>query len=306
MFEWLFDIAASEDAADHFAALPGPTGYLLVGLGVLVYHRLVLTERDAGEVRRTDPERLYRYLVAAAGVLTLGGGLTMAIAMALDALLPASDFIRDTRWWREELAVLLTMLIVGAPLWARYWSASQRVAQEPGVEGALERASLPRRAFLFVIFGVAALVVLVNLAILLFQVFDALLDEGIGAGTLRDVRWSVALLVTAGAISTYYWLVLRDDQAATALAEPSPAPASPLAVRDVLLLAPVEDAPALSDALAARGVRVRRWLLDAPTPSAAAPPDVDALLALLDRFEGTSAVVLVEDGVARVIAGRAG
>lgn len=300
VLEWFIDEPEFGDASTHFADMPWVLAALVAGLAAWAYHRAVLDERAPSEERRTDPERIYRYLVAAAGLLTLAWGLTALWALVIDALAPV-EFIRDAEWWREDLALTLTLLVVGAPLWARYWFAAQRVATAEGVQGARERDSLPRRAFLFVIFGVAVFAVLVNLAVLLFEVFDATLEGTFSAETVRDARWSLGILLTAGAISGYYWLVLRDDQAAPDLDAGEPArPAAP-ALREVVLIAPAEVARAMAERLEGRGMRVRRWdrVEGGPLLSDA---EADAILDRLVALDAASAVLLVEaDGEARVL-----
>ncbi len=303
---WVLGVPGLPVAAAHFQDVVPATGFLLVGLASWGYHRAVLDERAPAEVgRRSDPERLYRYLVAAAGLLALAGGLASAFAMFVDAVLP-EEFLRGADWWRDQLAVTLTLLAVGAPLWTRYWFGAQRAAEEGGRE---EREALPRRAFLFVIFGAAVLVVLVNLAILLFQVFDSALDGTFSTDTIRDVRWSVALLLTAGATSAYYWFVLRDDQAATP-DEPSaaaPAPSPTMALGEAVLVAASDTAGALEAALRGRGVRVRRWDRTDIAGVALEPQALDALLLRLESLEARSAVVVVEaDGSVRVLPAVAG
>lgn len=311
--EWALGIA-TRDAAEHFADAADAFGPFLVGLAALVYHRLVLAER-ADAVVRSDPERVYRYLVAAAGLLALAGALASSIALALDALLPTGDVIRDAEWWRNDLAVTLTLFAVGAPLWIRYWFASQRVAGSVGVRDELssggssaadataERHALPRRVFLFAIFGVGVLVLLVNLAILLFQVFDALLEGTFSASTVRDVRWSVALLVSAGAVSAYYWLVLRDDQAAA----PVPFAAPPAtALREAVIVGPQSALVALRRPLEDAGVRVRAWRrTDADPESDAAEWDEAAVGILLERLRVSEharvMVLLGTDGSVEVV-----
>lgn len=296
VLEWIIDDPTA-NAATHFGDLVPSAGAFLVGVAAWVYHRALLGERGPQRARRGDAERIYEYLVAAAGLATLAVGLTTVFALAVDALTPTGAFVRDPQWWRNDLALILTLLVVGVPLWARYWFAAQREAQGEGIEAFDERESLPRRAFIFLVFGVAVLTVLVNLAILLFEIFDAALEGRFAASTVRDVRWSIAMLLTAGAVAGYYWLVLRDDQAAAPLGarevEGTPERAA-LAIREVVLIAPAEAARTLGDLLTARGVRVRRWdrtdIAGVPVTDA----DVEAFLVRIAVTEATSVVLVVE------------
>ena len=104
---------------------------------------------------------------------------------------------------------------------------------------------------------------------MLVRLFEAALEDGVSAQTVQDVRWSVALLLTVGAISVYYWLVLREDQRALAAEEPQPAAGAPPPKEVVLLVA--GSGEALARELERRlGARVRIWRrLDGPEPGAA-------------------------------------
>src|SRR5690606_29630399 len=103
----------------------------------------VLEERHA-DIASNDPARLYRYLVAAAGLVAISGAVASAFALAIDGFLPARELTRPGDWWRDQLAATLTLAIVGAPLWWLAWSAAQRAVAREGDE---ERGALPRRAY---------------------------------------------------------------------------------------------------------------------------------------------------------------
>jgi hypothetical protein len=246
--------------------LPATLAALVVAAGSWGYHRATLRERltaDADE--RSESERVYRYLVAAVGLATLAGGLVTLFAVTIDAAAPdVAGTLRSAGWWRNPLVLGVTLLAAGTPLWARYWFDAQRHVVA-GVAG--ERSALSRRSFIFGVFGVAVLVALVNLTIVLFQLFEAALESGVSAQTVQDIRWSVALLLTAGAISVYYWLVLREDQRALAAEEPQPAAATPSPSKEVVLLV-AGSGDSIAQELERRlGARVRIWRrLDGPEP----------------------------------------
>ena len=114
---WLVD-ATDSSAADHFDLLPGAITSVVLGLAVTGYHRLVQLERSAGDAAHTEPERVYRYLLAAAGLVTLAAGLVALFALGVDAVTRQTGFVRDSDWWRDTFAVGATLLVVGVPLWA--------------------------------------------------------------------------------------------------------------------------------------------------------------------------------------------
>lgn len=253
--QWWLGVPESATAAAHFSNIPPALSVLVVAAISWGYHRSVLVEHATAEgAPWSEPERIYRYLGATAGLLALAGGVVTLIAVAVDAALtPASGgLVQDSGWWRNPLVLGVTLLVVGVPLWLRYWFQAEREADRRGVA---ERATRARRVFLFGVFGLAALVTLVNLTIILFQLFEGVLGGTLDADRLRDSRWSLALVLVAGAVATYYWLVLREDQRLV----PDDAPPAEVRTREVILVT-AAPSPALARAIEAiPGVRLRAW-----------------------------------------------
>ncbi len=257
LLEWVIGDPGASTTAEHFRGTIPALAFLAIGGASWAYYRLLLTEAREGEPgrTRTEPERVYRYLLAAAGLVTLAAGVTTVVAMAVDAVTPAAGVFRQDEWWRDELAIALTQLAVGIPLWARSWFAAQAIV----ATGSAEEAAAPsRRVFVFGVFGVAILVAIVNLIVLLFECFDAILGEGISTALVREVRWNIAMLATAGVVAAYHWLVLREQPDAPAETGIARA-ATPTALREVVLIGGGASALALRDALDGSGVRVRIW-----------------------------------------------
>ena len=293
VLRWVFGVPDVPVAAIHFDSLPATVAALVVGAGSWGYHRATLRERlTTAAAERTESERVYRYLVAAVGLATLAAGLVTLFAVTIDAAAPdAARTLRSAGWWRNPLVLGLTLLAAGTPLWARYWFDAQRHVTA-GAAG--ERSALSRRSFIFGVFGVAVLVALVNLTIVLFQLFEAALEGGVSAQTVRDVRWSVALLLTAGAISVYYWLVLREDQRGLAAEEPQPA-AVALPPKDVVLLVAGSGDELARELERRLGARVRIWRrLDGPQPGAAlSDAQIDGLEGRIAAAAGNRVAVIV-------------
>jgi hypothetical protein len=228
--EWWVGVPDSTTAMAQFAEVPGLAAALTVGIATWGYHRALL--REGGEQGpQTEPERLYRYVVAGAGLFTAAIGLVTLLALAADGMAgQAGALIRGDAWWRNPFARAVTLLVVGAPLWARYWFGQQRAVMGGGLA---DRASLSRRAFVFAAVGASLLAFLISVTIVLFQFLDATLGGELSRETLRDARWAMATTLTAVGIAVYYFLVLREDQRRL----PDEAPAAPERVRDILLVA---------------------------------------------------------------------
>ncbi|TAK81086.1 MAG: hypothetical protein EPO16_00290 [Dehalococcoidia bacterium] len=254
--EWFLGKPGADSAATQFSLVPSAAATCIIGLASWGYHRAVLTEAGAaGEY--SGPERVYRYVLSGAGLVTVALGVATLIALAADAMGSAGlEFVRGPGWWRNPLVRALSLLLVGVPLWLRYWFGSQREVQG----GRDDRAAPSRRVYLFLAVGVAVLALLISLTALLYRMFRATLSNEITLALLRDSRWAVAVVATSAVVAAYHFLVMREDQEALATAAPPPRRA-----RDVLLVS-TEANRDLARALAdLDGVRVRSWRrVDAP------------------------------------------
>lgn len=234
LLQWFIGRPETSSPLLHFDVVPGLIAAVTVGGGMWGYHRAVVREEVRVPIpgRTLLPEvqervqvarRVYGYLVSAVGMVTLGVGLVVLFATAIGLLAPASgrELTGDDPW-RNPLVLSITLLLVGVPVWGLYWRDIQQVVALDGPE---ERARLSRRVFIFLIFGLSVLLTLVNLSIVLFRVLDTVLGDGLPSNLLAEVRWSIAILLTAGAVSIYYWLVLQEDRKAAAGVGLRPAPA---------------------------------------------------------------------------------
>lgn len=284
-------LAATEGpAATHFAVVPAALAGLLVGVATWGYHRAVLRETETADgAAWSGPERVYRYLVTAAGMLTTAAGVATILMVGLDLAVPGRRVIAAAGGLRDVVAVGLTLLLIGVPLWGWSWLRVQRQA----LARPSERATLARRVLIFGAFGVAIITTVVASSVLLFEVFGALLAGELAARLIEEQRGSIALLLTAGAVSVHYGLVLREDRARA----PDETPSS--ALGHVVVVAPRSGE--LAGTLRQRlGVTVTAW--DRTDLDDPAPADADATVAALRELDVRRAMAIVEqDGTSRVI-----
>src|SRR5665811_1061041 len=124
-----------------------------VGVATWAYHRFVL---DSGPARaRTNIDRFYDYLLAAFGLAVTAGGIATLITYALWAVVGTEITGSD----RDVIAVALTLLIVGAPLWGVYWARAQGERKRHGAD---EVQATTRRIYVFSVLGITGLVALVS------------------------------------------------------------------------------------------------------------------------------------------------
>ncbi len=294
---WLL-FAVDEALAAHFAHTPAALATLAVGGVVWGYHRAVVRER-APSGTWTGPQRVYQHVLVAVGMLTTAAGAATVLTFGLEVLLPARTLVATTDLGRRELAGGLTLLLVGVPLWWTSWARIERIVRG----NPRERRTTPRRALIFGAFGLTTLVSVGALGRLLFVVFEALFSDRLRADVLAEERWSIALVLVAGAIAGHYGFVLREDRRAAPAEEPA---AEPVALERVTVLAarPGELARQLADDL---GVEVDAWARrdvdDAPSvlDEEGTVIDLETVTAHLRALDVPEALVLVSPSTWEVI-----
>jgi hypothetical protein len=202
----LFGVNNTSETAG--GSLSTPLAFLPVGFVFWLWHwRLI--QREAASYG-DSPEsalvrRIYYYSVAAIGLILTWFGLVDILRVLLDFFLPAQTALSG-QFRAEQLANGLSLLAIGAPVWALHWRAVQFVARQPDKLGQAERSSWPRRVYLYGVALAGALILLYNLTTVVYRLLLLLLGEpgielfGIEAidalarSTITLVFWSVHVL----------------------------------------------------------------------------------------------------------------
>jgi len=195
---------ASGSAASHFDLLPGAIASLFIGGAAWAYHAHILGQRE--ERTRGEVDRVYDYLLSGAGLAVAAAGVTTLIATALTGMSGRGATATESG---DAVAIALTLLVIGVPLWWRYWSTIQRYRHAEATE---ELQSITRRIYIVGLFGVAAVVAVVSLIVIVFVLVEDILDGTFGASTADDSAIALALLVTAGGLAWYHFAVFREDR----------------------------------------------------------------------------------------------
>ncbi len=219
---WAMGVPANDDAGSHFRFLPRTLAALIVGVAFLAYHWTVLRrEAEVSPVAILEVKRSYAYILATLGlgalVVAIGVLVANTIAIFVDS---ARRPLADPDFWRNPLALVITLAVLGAPLWGYFWRYAQHLAQGPDVA---DRSVLVRRLFLFLVLGVGALAFLGSGSFLIFVFLRDALEGDMSLTILEDTRTALGIIVAAAIFLPYYWLVYRQDRrlepAAAALAE---------------------------------------------------------------------------------------
>ncbi len=189
----------------QFESAPGGVAALVTGLWVWWYHRTVLAPvRSQG---RLEVDRVYDYLVSAAGLITSSTGATILLVAFFDTFSRQGE-VAGSRGGINLVLAAVTAFLVGLPVWGLVWLRTQRLA----ADSAEETNAVSRRVYLFLLMGVGGTTALISLISVFFSVFQSVLGET--SNLLRDVRIPLALVITVGSLAVYHWLVFRHDRAA--------------------------------------------------------------------------------------------
>lgn len=154
--------------------------------------------------------RLYYYLVAAIGLVLLWIGLVDLLRLLLDWLAvggPLDEFRAG------QAANGLSLLAVGAPVWVIHWRTVQRAAEGEASPAQAERRSGPRRAYLYGVALVGALLILFDLGSVLYRLILGLLGEWAGGAPIFD---AIARSGTGAVFWALHLLAIRTDNRLTA------------------------------------------------------------------------------------------
>ena len=153
--------------------------------------------------------------MSAVGLIALIPGI-MVLLMTILFLLTEGDVLAPANGDAEALAVALTMIIVGAPLWFAFW---WRVARA-------DPHALIRRIYLYVALIALGGTWLFTLIALLAAVLTEILGQG--SGFLDDALIpGLSILLPAATFFAYHTLILRDDSRRAPTVDPIATPVIP-------------------------------------------------------------------------------
>lgn len=205
--------------------IAGPLAFIPAGVAIWWRFWTVIQATEARSGVRAEGatvRRIYFYAVAATGLVLLWIGLINAVQVVLDAVVTAGQSIRSPVW-QQPLATGLSLLVVGAPVWALHWRAAQDVAQMDDTEGAAERASLPRRIYLYGVAFAGAILILFYLAQVIYRVFLVILGDRSVALLSPELAEDLARTAIAALLWGVHLIAQRAD------GRFPPAPVAPIA-----------------------------------------------------------------------------
>ena len=149
--------------------------------------------------------RAGRLVVAFVGLAGLAIGLTWELQALLDAIGSAGE---TTLFSSDEVVEVstsaLAAALIGLAMWAPAWVLTQR---DRGRDIATAATSTARRAYLYLVSGLAVVALMIALAFVIYQATRLLLDTEL----VDDSSWALAVLIVASVVLIYHLWCLRAD-----------------------------------------------------------------------------------------------
>lgn len=193
--------------------LGGPVSLIPLGFAVWTGFWRYLRHEEARAPETHESEtirRVYYYTVAATGLALLWFGAVALVQAGLDRMFVASSVTTAT-YWVDALARGVSLLVVGAPIWALHWRAVERVARRTDEAGRAERASGPRRVYLYGVALVGAVLILTYLAQVAYRGFLWMLGDPDAGFFSPAAASNLAQSVIAAVLWVVHVLAIRDD-----------------------------------------------------------------------------------------------
>lgn len=155
--------------------------------------------------------RLVRYGIAAVTLAAFWFGLTEFVRLILQVVLgsPSGGPAFAADWW-SRFARATALVLVAAPVWWGHWWSQQVRARAVGSSGHAERASLIRRAYLWTVVLVGAVMTVAALGFAAFLALNWPAASALG-GVRAAVAGAGAAAVVACVWAVAHGLVLRGD-----------------------------------------------------------------------------------------------
>ncbi|GIV76081.1 MAG: hypothetical protein KatS3mg050_0475 [Litorilinea sp.] len=206
--------AGSGTLTELLQELATPVSLIPVGLVAWRWHWRILgqeADRYGESQEAATVRRIYYYAVAATGLGLLWFGAADIIQILLEAVLGTDAGTPGGSFWPEPLANGLSLLAVGAPIWAAHWRAVQGIARRQDRAGLAERSAAPRKVYLYGVALVGALLILFYLAQAVYRLLLWLLGDPEAGFFSATTAEEVARSMLAAILWAVHVMAIRDD-----------------------------------------------------------------------------------------------
>jgi hypothetical protein len=171
-------------------------------------------EAAGDEVRQASMKRLYNYILAFIGLVVTFVGAATLFSFIIDMVTGSDILMSDST--RGSLAISISSLIVGLPLWLAMWQPMQTEATAQDELGDHARRSVIRKTYLYLVLFASVIGGMATAVGLVYQLIRVVLTGDGGSSFVNDILNLIQLLFLFGVVLIYHLNVLRTDGASTA------------------------------------------------------------------------------------------
>ncbi|MFF2317341.1 DUF5671 domain-containing protein [Arthrobacter sp. NPDC058097] len=268
------------DRSEETIRLVDPLGPALaaaaVGSLVCRYHS-VLTAGRSEKMREAG-----RLLASGVALVAAASG----VGVVVNAALGFAETTLAGTGMRKLLLGGISALAVGGAVWWRAWQPGNRRGPA-SAEGLPGRPAAGRRIYLVAIFGISAVVALIALLVVGYQVFEYLLDPVPSGNLVGRIRSPLGLLTATALVAAYHYSVWRRERGA-------PPPDAGRTIGEVVLVTGSDPVPLLHAIHNATHADVTVWLRSGQP--AGPQPDPGTVVAALEGVMAERVLVVVGPG----------
>jgi len=196
--------------AGYLTEIGTPLSTLIPFAGVWSYYGLARRRELsalADENQRAALQRLYQTILSSVGLAATFIGLNALLFYVVDTILPTFQPLAGLR---ERLAMALSTLLIGLPLWLLSWRPLVREAAQGGEVGDHARRSLVRKIYLYLALFTGVIGVMGSAGALIFQLLSKLLGDP--PDDFQRAVWTLlATFLLFTLLLAYHWATLRAD-----------------------------------------------------------------------------------------------
>ncbi len=202
---WFFGDPNTNAAWAHFDGVPSAVGALVGTLISFAYHSLILQghhDAEEGEIGR-----IYRYLLAAIGLVTAAVGAVTLVVSIVESFIEENLLVGRSP--QNALLLGLTLLAVGLPVWLAMW---RQIGQLVASDATHELTSISRKVYLFTIVGVSAIAAVASILTITVQIFQGIFGGDLGGTSLREMSYAISILVVGLVAGIAHIQIIRHER----------------------------------------------------------------------------------------------
>jgi hypothetical protein len=165
------------------------------------------TDQEKDPLRKAALRRFYFYILALLGNIAVFSAIQMLLGVVIDVATGESTGLSS---YSDSISSGLALLIVGLPVWLRYWPSMQAEAAGQNEVGDHARRSVIRKSYLYLLVFTLVVGLMASAGTLLYHLISTITVNNPG-NLLMDFLHDSKTLVVVVIWLVYHFLALRGD-----------------------------------------------------------------------------------------------